>query len=70
MIQIVVFLFIIAMACVDTSNMPDAFFWMTMFAAAFINLANGVYQGCVYGLAGRFPMKYTNSVTIGMNISG
>ncbi|KAJ6222302.1 hypothetical protein RDWZM_000847 [Blomia tropicalis] len=69
-IQIVVFLIIIAMAAIDSSGWPDLFFWLTMMSAAFINLANGVFQSCLYGIAGRFPMKYTNSVTIGMNLSG
>lgn len=47
-VQIAVFLFIIGLAAVDTSSMPDAFFWATMGAAATINLANGVYQGKVF----------------------
>lgn len=41
-----------------------------MLSAAVINMANGVYQGCVYGTAADLPMKYTNAVTIGMNLSG
>lgn len=58
------------MAIVDSTTWPSIFFWMTMMSAIAINLANGIYQGCVYGLAARFPMKYTNSVTMGMNVSG
>lgn len=69
-IQIAVFLFIIALALVDSADWPGLFFWLTMGSAAVINLANGAYQGCVYGLAARFPMMYTNSVTTGMNMSG
>lgn len=69
-IQIIVFLLIIVMAMVDSTKWVSAFFWLTMLAAVVINFANGVYQSCMYGLAARFPMKYTNSVTIGMNISG
>ncbi|KAH9419244.1 Nucleoside transporter [Dermatophagoides pteronyssinus] len=68
--QILVFIFIIAMAIIDSSSWPSIFFWLTMMSAVAINLANGIYQGCVYGLAARFPMKYTNSVTMGMNVSG
>lgn len=69
-IQIAVFLFIISLALVNSADWPGLFFWLTMGSAAVINLANGAYQGCVYGLAARFPMMYTNSVTTGMNMSG
>ena len=41
-----------------------------MMSAVAINIANGVYQGCVYGAAAKLPMEYTNAVTIGMNLSG
>ena len=41
-----------------------------MASAIVINIANGVYQSCIYGLAARFPMRYTNAVTTGMNLSG
>ncbi|KAH7640478.1 equilibrative nucleoside transporter-like protein [Dermatophagoides farinae] len=68
--QILVFIFIIAMAIVDSSGWPSIFFWLTMLSAVAINLANGIYQSCAYGLAARFPMKYTNSVVMGMNVSG
>lgn len=70
LIQIAVFVFIISLAMVDTNEWPGGFFWTTMMSAVVINLANGVYQGCVYGLAAKFPMSYTNSVTTGMNLSG
>lgn len=69
-IQSLVFVFIIGCAAVDSASWPAVFFWLTMASAAFINTANGVYQGCVYGLAARFPMKYTNAITIGTNVSG
>lgn len=58
------------MAIVDSSGWPSIFFWLTMLSAVAINLANGIYQSCAYGLAARFPMKYTNSVVMGMNVSG
>ena len=30
----------------------------------------GVYQNCLYGIAGRFPMKYTNAVIVGSVSNG
>lgn len=41
-----------------------------MVSAVVVNMANGVYQGCVYGTAAKLPMEYTNAVTTGINLSG
>jgi len=41
-----------------------------MLSAILINIANGIFQGCLYGIAAKLPMKYTNSVTIGFSLSG
>jgi equilibrative nucleoside transporter 1/2/3 len=60
----------IILAIIDSSSWPELFFWITMVLAAVINMANGVYQGCVYGSAAQLPMKFTNAVTIGMDLSG
>ncbi|CAG2181644.1 unnamed protein product, partial [Oppiella nova] len=35
-----------------------------------INSATGVLQGCNYGAAAKLPMKYTNAVVMGTNLSG
>ncbi|UXI21351.1 protein-lysine N-methyltransferase METTL10 [Sarcoptes scabiei] len=69
-VQILVFIFTIILACIDSSEWPTIFFWLTILSAVIINIVNGIYQGCIYGLAARFPMNYTNSVTMGMNFSG
>lgn len=69
-VQSLVFVLTIILAVVDSSEWPEIFFWITMLSAVVINIANGVYQGCVYGAAAKLPMKYTNAVTIGMNLSG
>ncbi|KAG1678668.1 Equilibrative nucleoside transporter 3 [Nymphon striatum] len=52
-IEIVLFIFTIVLAMVDSSS-----------------LASGVYQNTVFGLASKLPMKYTNAVILGSNISG
>lgn len=41
-----------------------------MISVVVLNCANGVYQNCVYGTAAKLPMKYTNAVVLGSNISG
>ncbi|XP_054157477.1 equilibrative nucleoside transporter 1-like [Oppia nitens] len=69
-IQALVFVFTIILAIIDTTEWAEIFFWLTMASAVVINVANGVYQGCVYGAAAKLPMKYTNAVSIGMNLSG
>ncbi|CAG2118841.1 unnamed protein product, partial [Medioppia subpectinata] len=69
-VQSLVFVFTIILAVIDSTGWPDIFFWVTMLSAAVINVANGVYQGCVYGAAAKLPMGYPNAVTIGMNMSG
>lgn len=66
----VLFLFTIVLAMVDSSKWQSEFFWITMVTVVMMNLAGGLYQNCIYGLAAVLPMKYTNSVIIGTSISG
>ncbi len=68
--QAIVFTLTIGLAIIDSSEWPEIFFWITMLSAVVINIANGIFQGCVYGIAAKLPMKYTNSVTFGFSISG
>jgi len=70
LIQILIFIITIILAFIDSQSWPELFFWLTMLSAVVINIANGVYQGCCYGSTAKLPMKYTNAVTIGMNLSG
>lgn len=58
------------LAIADSSQWPDAFFAITIVSVVLINVANGVYQNCVFGVTAILPMKYTNAVVTGMNISG
>lgn len=37
---------------------------------SFFIAAGGIYQNSVYGLAAKFPFKYTGAVVLGSNISG
>lgn len=67
---VICFLITIILAMVDTSKHADLFFWMTMALAVVSNMANGVYQNTVFGMAAKLPGKYTGAIILGNNISG
>jgi equilibrative nucleoside transporter 1/2/3 len=67
---IVVFLFTVVLAILDSSQWQGVFFWVTMISVVLINSANGIYQNNVYKLAACLPMKYTSAVIIGSNTCG
>uniref|UniRef100_A0A5S6QMX2 Equilibrative nucleoside transporter 1 n=1 Tax=Trichuris muris TaxID=70415 RepID=A0A5S6QMX2_TRIMR len=66
----VVFAVTCALPLIDTTNWTGWFFFITMMSVVLTCSATGVYQNCVYGLAADFPMKYSNAVVIGSNVSG
>jgi equilibrative nucleoside transporter 1/2/3 len=70
MIIVLMFIATVILAMIDSSAWPAAFFWITMVTVVIINMANGIYQNSIYGTAACLPMKYTNAVVIGSNISG
>lgn len=69
-VQIIVFVFTVVLAMLDTINWVDEFFWATMVSIVIINIANGIYQNSVFGMAAKLPGKYTGAVVLGANISG
>lgn len=69
-VVVIMFVATIALAMVDSSEWPAAFFWLTMVSVVIINMANGIYQNSIFGTAACLPMKYPNAVVIGSNISG
>ncbi|GFN80516.1 equilibrative nucleoside transporter 3-like [Plakobranchus ocellatus] len=69
-IMIIMFVFTVILAMMDTSEWPELFFWITIASAVIINAAVGMYQNSMYGLVAVLPMKYTNAVILGNNISG
>ncbi|CDW57752.1 equilibrative nucleoside transporter [Trichuris trichiura] len=66
----VVFAVTCILPSVDTTQWTDWFFVITMVSVVATCSATGIYQNCVYGLAADFPMKYSNAVVIGSNVSG
>merc|ERR1719422_2442088 len=70
LLEILVLIVTIVLAMVETSTWPQTFFYLTIISVILLNMANGVYQNTVYGLAARLPVKYTGAVVLGSNLSG
>ncbi|CAG2174700.1 unnamed protein product [Oppiella nova] len=68
--EVILFIVTIILAMVDSSSWVPEFFIVTLATVVVLNIANGVYQNSVYGLAAKLPMKYSNAVVLGSNISG
>ncbi|QKE44454.1 hypothetical protein Yalta_007 [Yalta virus] len=68
--QILLFTISAILAIVNTSHWPFIFFYLTMFTVFFINMATGIFQNSLYGLAVLLPVHYVGAVIIGTNISG
>ncbi|KAJ0170774.1 hypothetical protein K1T71_013546 [Dendrolimus kikuchii] len=68
--EVVIFVFTVLLAMLDTSAHPEIFFWLTMASAFLLNAFNAIFQNSVYGLAARLPPKYTGAVVLGSNICG
>jgi equilibrative nucleoside transporter 1/2/3 len=69
-IAVVVFIVTVILAMIDTSTWPVPFFWITMICVVILNMANGIYQNTIFGMAAKLPGKYTGAVVLGSNISG
>ncbi|XP_074026240.1 equilibrative nucleoside transporter 1 isoform X1 [Leptinotarsa decemlineata] len=69
-VEVVMFLITVIIAMCDTSAIPYGFFWITMICVVLINIANGIYQNTIFGMAAKLPGKYTGAVILGSNISG
>ncbi|KAG8201380.1 hypothetical protein JTE90_016855 [Oedothorax gibbosus] len=69
-IEICIFICTVFLAMLDSSSWPGAFFYITMASVVVINMANGIYQNSIYGLAAKLPMKYSMAIVLGSNTSG
>ncbi|KAK7081856.1 Nucleoside transmembrane transporter activity protein [Halocaridina rubra] len=70
LIEVVIFVVTVVLAMLDSSDWPGIFFWITIVSVVILNIANGIYQNTVYGMAARLPFSYTGAVVLGSNISG
>ncbi|XP_075145843.1 equilibrative nucleoside transporter 2 [Haematobia irritans] len=68
--ELLIFIVTVLMAIMDSTNWQGAFFWITMVSVVLLNMANGIYQNTIYGMAATLPIKYTGAVVLGSNISG
>ncbi|XP_067128720.1 equilibrative nucleoside transporter 3 [Centruroides vittatus] len=69
-VEVIIFILTVVLAMVDSTSWPDMFFYATMVLVVLLNMANGVYQNSVFGVAANLPMRYSNAVVLGANISG
>ena len=65
LVEIIILIITIVLAMVETSSWPTPFFYLTIVCVIVLNMANGIYQNTVYGLAARLPVKYTGAVVLG-----
>lgn len=68
--MVVIFICTVILAMVDSSTWPATFFALTMVSAGLLNCCAGVYQNSTFGQAAILPMKYTNAIVLGTNLSG
>ncbi|KAH9398180.1 Nucleoside transmembrane transporter [Tyrophagus putrescentiae] len=59
----------IVLAVLDTTAWTSTFFYLTMGSVVVLNIANGVYQNTLWGIASRLP-EYSNAVVLGTNCCG
>jgi len=55
---------------INTSQIPTLFFWSTLGSIVLLNMANGIYNNSVFGMAAKLPTKYIGAVVLGTNLSG
>uniref|UniRef100_A0A1B0AHH1 Equilibrative nucleoside transporter 1 n=1 Tax=Glossina pallidipes TaxID=7398 RepID=A0A1B0AHH1_GLOPL len=67
---LIIFIFTVILAMVDSSSWPDIFFWITIITIVILQSVNGVYHNTVYGMAAILPLGYTGAVVLGSNLSG
>jgi len=59
-----------ALVEVDTDDWQTNFFRVTLTTAFLINVASAIFQGGVFGLAGKFPAEYINAMISGQALGG
>ncbi|VVC28097.1 Equilibrative nucleoside transporter,Major facilitator superfamily domain [Cinara cedri] len=68
--EVVCFVFTVSLVMIDTSEKPELFFWSTIGIIVLLNMANGVYNNSVFGMAAKLPTKFIGAVILGTNLSG
>ncbi|XP_060859996.1 equilibrative nucleoside transporter 1-like [Metopolophium dirhodum] len=68
--EVLCFVFTVALVMINTSQIPALFFWSTLCNIVLLNMANGIYNSSVFGMAAKLPAKYIGAVVLGTNLSG
>ncbi|XP_022178344.1 equilibrative nucleoside transporter 1-like isoform X2 [Myzus persicae] len=68
--EVLCFIFTVALVMINTSQIPALFFWSTLCSIVLLNMANGIYNSSVFGMAAKLPAKYIGAVVLGTNLSG
>lgn len=68
--EVLCFVFTVAMVMINTSQIKAIFFWSTLGSIVLLNMANGIYNNSVFGMAAKLPPKYIGAVILGTNLSG
>lgn len=69
-VEVIIFIITVILAMIDSDEWKGTFFWFTMVCVVILNMANGIYQNTIFGMAAKLPIKYTGAVVLGSNISG
>lgn len=68
--QVIIITLTIILAILDTSEWPQLFFYITLSSIIILNIANGIYQNCIYGIAALLPINYSRILVLGSNTGG
>ncbi|XP_065559348.1 equilibrative nucleoside transporter 1-like isoform X2 [Artemia franciscana] len=70
LVMVLVFIATVILAMVNSSEWQYEFYVTTMALVVILNMAGGIYQNTVYGMAAKLPSRYTGAVVLGSNVSG
>lgn len=70
LVECMICLVTIVMVFIETHSWISSFYYFTLMTVVIMNMANGVYQSSVYGLAANLPMSYSNAIILGNNLCG
>ena len=68
MVELIVFIVFIILAFIETNHV--LYFWLTIGLTFILNVANGLYQSCVYSAIVNLPPQYLRALHFGKDICG
>ena len=70
LLNILAFIFTTVMVKIDTDGWQSTFLYVTLASVSFIMVNSAIFEGGIFGLAGRFPSSYMGAVFSGQAIGG